>query len=68
MLENSQCYAVTPAAGAAALQPDSEHLNGDFEERAAILEYDGGMSRVEAEAQAAEEVFPESPAFLSRRT
>ena len=67
MLENSKCYAVTPAVGARALQPDSEHLNGNFEERAAILEYDGGMSRAEAEAQAAEE-FPEMPDFLKRRS
>ena len=67
MLEDSQCYAVTPAVGAAALQPDSEHLNGDFEERAAILEYDGGMSRAEAEAHAADE-FSESPALLNRRS
>jgi hypothetical protein len=36
------------------------------EERAAILEYDGGLSRAEAEAQAADEV-PELPAFLNRR-
>jgi hypothetical protein len=37
-----------------------------FEERAAILEYDGGLSRAGAEAQAGEE-FPELPAFLDRR-
>jgi putative DNA primase/helicase len=38
---------------------------GDFEERAAILEYDGGLSRVEAEAQAAAEM-PDLPVFLRR--
>ena len=38
----------------------------DFEERAAILEYDAGFSRAEAEARAAEE-FPKPPAFLDRR-
>ena len=37
-----------------------------FEERAASHEYDGGYTRAEAEALAAEE-FPELPAFLDRR-
>ena len=36
-----------------------------FEERAASHEYDGGYTRAEAEALAAEE-FPELPAFLRR--
>jgi hypothetical protein len=38
----------------------------DFEERAAILEYEGGLTRAEAEAQAAIEM-PDLPAFLDRR-
>src|SRR6476646_4681561 len=45
----------------------NEHLyveQTDLEERAAILEYDGGLARAEAEAQAA---VPELPAFLNRR-
>jgi hypothetical protein len=37
----------------------------DFEERAAILEFDAGLSRAEAEVRAAEE-FPELPDFLRR--
>jgi len=37
-----------------------------FEERAAKLEYDGGLTRAEAEAQAAHEL-PELPDFLDRR-
>ena len=41
------------------------HLDADFEERAAILEYDGGLTRAEAEARAAAE-FPELPDFLRR--
>ena len=41
------------------------HLSDAFEERAAILEYDGGLTRAEAEALAAEE-FPELPEFLRR--
>ena len=41
------------------------HFSDAFEERAAILEYDGGLTRAEAEALAAEE-FPELPAFLRR--
>jgi hypothetical protein len=47
----------------------NEHLyvsQTDLEERAAILEYDGGLTRADAEAQAAVE-FPELPAFLNRR-
>jgi hypothetical protein len=38
-----------------------------FEERAAILEYEAGLSRAEAEQAAAEELLPELPAFLDRR-
>ena len=41
------------------------HLDADGEERAAILEYDIGFSRAEAEARAAAE-FPELPDFLRR--
>jgi putative DNA primase/helicase len=37
----------------------------DFEERAAVLEYEAGLTRVEAEAKAANE-FPELPDFLRR--
>ena len=47
----------------------NEHLCADqvdLEERAAILEYDAGLTRAEAEALAAKE-FPELPAFLDRR-
>jgi putative DNA primase/helicase len=56
---------------------ESEHLckapakpqktidEADFEERAAVLEFDGGLSREEAEAQAATE-FPDIPDFLRR--
>ncbi len=36
-----------------------------FDERAAIRQYDGGLTRAEAETQAAEE-FPELPEFLRR--
>jgi putative DNA primase/helicase len=43
------------------------HPDGDddFEERAAILQFDGGFSRAEAEAKAGA-VFPELPDFLRR--
>jgi putative DNA primase/helicase len=41
------------------------HSDDDFEERAAILEYQAGLTRAEAEARAAEE-FPELPDFLRR--
>ena len=41
------------------------HLDADGEERAAILEYDGGFSRAEAESRTAAE-FAELPDFLRR--
>jgi putative DNA primase/helicase len=46
-----------------------EHLRDPdaFEERAACLQYDAGLSRAEAEAQAAEELYPDLPDFLDRR-
>jgi Protein of unknown function (DUF3631) len=40
--------------------------NDAFEERAAILQFDAGLSREEAEAQAALD-YPDIPAFLDRR-
>ena len=50
----------------------NEHLcastnREEFEERAAILEYEGGLSRMEAEARAKREL-PELPKFLDRRS
>jgi len=42
------------------------HLAASEEGRAAILEYDGGFTRAEAEALAAEKM-PDLPAFLDRR-
>jgi Protein of unknown function (DUF3631) len=42
------------------------HEDSEFEERAAILEYDAGLTREEAEAQAAADI-PELPQFLRRR-
>ncbi len=41
-----------------AVEEDRRHA---FEERAAILEYDGGVSRAEAERRAAEEIGIELP-------
>ena len=41
------------------------HFDDDFQERAAILEYEGGLFRAEAEARATAE-FPELPTFLRR--
>jgi putative DNA primase/helicase len=50
----------------------NEHLcapmtREDFEERAAILEYDAGLSRAQAEVRAKID-FPELPEFLDRRS
>ena len=50
----------------------NEHLyvprkREDIEERAAILEYEGGLTRTEAEARAKAE-FPDLPRFLDRRS
>ena len=57
--KNNVVTPVTPESAPKATDPD-------FEERAAILEFNGGLTREEAEAQAAQE-FPEMPAFLDRR-
>ena len=51
--------------------PDPEAADLDdaevaFEERAAIREFNGGLSREEAEAVALEETWPELPEFLRR--
>jgi hypothetical protein len=43
------------------------YLDADAEERAAILEYDAGLSRTEAEARASEEM-PDLPELLDRRS
>ena len=49
-------------------EPEAELDDDAFEERAAILEYDGGLvERREAEAAAAEELWPELPKGLDRR-
>jgi hypothetical protein len=57
----SQCFGVSPDQGGG----DIADTAYEFEERAAILEFDGGFARAEAETQAAEE-FPELPPFLRR--
>jgi hypothetical protein len=43
----------------------SEVERDEFEERAAIMEYDGGLSRVEAESRAMAEVCVKPPYALS---
>ena len=53
-------------ADVADVAANTERRGADYEERAAILEYEGGLTRAEAEAQAAEE-YPELPDFLDRR-
>jgi hypothetical protein len=64
------CCGVADVADFLGRQRDVAHgarvADADFEERAAILEYDGGLGRAEAEAQAANEM-PDLPAFLDRR-
>ena len=55
--ENSQCFGVSLSpAPPSETSADDDDLIVSFEERAAILEYDGGLSREEAEAKAAAEV------------
>lgn len=46
--QNQACTAVTPVT--AAINDNAD--NYAYEERTAIMEFDGGMSRAEAEAQA----------------
>jgi len=54
LIENDK---TPPVAGLQRLQGVDEDYS-DFEERAAIKEYDGGLSRAEAEAEAAAELLP----------
>ena len=73
--EDSRCFLVSPdQEGLGDQTPEdadesmndlSLKLQADFEERAAIIEYDGGFTRAEAEARAAMEM-PDLPAFLRR--
>jgi hypothetical protein len=54
----------SPVAPVAPVAPDNEHdldLRVAYEERAAILEYDAGLTRVEAEQQARVEIYGDNP-------
>ena len=66
---NVEKYRKLNACGGVAVENPSgacfEDVVDGFEERAAILEYDGGFTRVEAEARAAMEM-PDLPAFQRR--
>lgn len=55
--ENSGVSPVAPVAPQNSATVDESDLIDAFEERAAIMEYDGGMSREEAEAMAWADVF-----------
>ena len=62
MRNRDHLQSVASVASVAAPEPDFAHWDEEdwraaFEERAAILEYDGGHSRAEAERLAREEVF-----------
>lgn len=55
-------------AALAVFTAEEEDRRHTFEERAAIMEYDGGLSRYEAERRAAEEIgieLPDTHAFSS---
>jgi hypothetical protein len=63
----SGCSGVADEAPPEVILDDEEtEVAAAFEERAAILEYDAGLSRTEAEGVAAEEM-PAMPPFLDRR-
>lgn len=55
MAENSQSYGVTPDSHPQAGEHCPKANPDEFEERAAILEYDGGLTRKDAEAAASDE-------------
>ena len=64
---NAFCPLVADVADVATTRGDGAGASNDaFEERAAILEHDAGLSREEAEAQAALD-YPDIPAFFDRR-
>ena len=60
--ESAECNTVTLPKGVA--PPLTDETQDAFQERAAILEYDAGLTRQEAETQAADEL--EMPEFLRR--
>ncbi len=65
--KSGSCCSVADVAHFPGRQTDvATHMTAAFEERAAILEYDGGFSRHEATTIAAEE-FPELPICLDKR-
>lgn len=53
----------TPQPMPFAAHVEAFDLHGQYEERAAILEYDGGFSRLVAEGLARMEVYGDRPAF-----
>ena len=59
LAENSQCFGVSLSPAPPSETSADDDLIVSFEERAASLEYDGGLSREEAEAKAAAEVSPD---------
>jgi hypothetical protein len=64
-LRQVECPKVPKVSNVEAGHLSGSCLDTDLEERAAILEYDGGLSRAEAESKAAAE-YPELPDFLRR--
>ena len=69
-VENGQKEAGVADVGDVALfstgDADTADAAYEFQERAAVLEFDGGYTRADADALVAEEM-PDLPAFLDRR-
>lgn len=63
--KNGSHYGVADVAHFSGTETEVADGVAEAEERAAILEFDGGLTRAEAEAQASYE-FPEMPEFLRR--
>jgi putative DNA primase/helicase len=66
--KSSDCGGTADKASPGANLLWDDNARDRFEERAAILEYEAGLTRAEAEARAAQEICLELPDFLDRRS
>lgn len=65
-IESSDCLSHDPGLTSKLAEIDSLGLRYEYEERAAILEYDGGLCREDADRVAASEILNRKPSAESR--
>jgi hypothetical protein len=66
-IESSDCLSHDPGLASKLAEIDSLGLRYEYEERAAILEYDGGLNREDADRIAAGEILNRKPNAESRQ-